>query len=58
MYFVQYIYEVVGDYSITKELGTIILDKLSNDIDGIICDVSLKTERSVVGIKEIQFIDN
>ncbi|ADO82425.1 hypothetical protein [Ilyobacter polytropus] len=58
MYFVQYIYEVVGDYSVTKELGTVILDKLSSDIDGIIYEVSLKTERSVVGIKEIQFIDN
>ncbi|WP_320046228.1 hypothetical protein [uncultured Ilyobacter sp.] len=58
MYFVQYIYEVVGDYSVGKELGTVILDKVSNNIEDIIYEVSCKTQRSVVGIKEIQFINN
>lgn len=58
MYFVQYVYEVVGDYSVTKELGTVILDKMSNDMDDIIHEVSQKTNKSVVGIKEIQFIKN
>lgn len=58
MYFIQYVYEVVGDYSVGEELGTVILDKVSNDMEDIIYEVSCKTQRSVLGIKEIQFIGN
>jgi hypothetical protein len=58
VYFVQYVYEIVGDYSVAEELGTVILEKVSNNMEEIICEVSCKTNRSVLSIKEIQFINN
>jgi hypothetical protein len=58
VYFVQYVYEIVGDYSVAEELGTVILEKVSNNMEEIIYEVSCKTNRSVLSIKEIQFINN
>lgn len=58
MYFVQYVYEVVGDYSVAEELGTVILDDLSDNMEDIVCDISIKTNRTVLSINEIQPFKN
>lgn len=53
MYFIQYIYEVVGDYSITEEVGTIILDDISGGMEEILSDIVKRTHHSVLTIREI-----
>ncbi len=53
MYFVQYLHEVVGDYSVNEDLGTIILGDINGGIDGIIDEISSTTKHSVLSIKDI-----
>ncbi len=52
MYFVQYLHEVVGDYSVNEDLGTIILRDINGDMDGIIEEISNTTKHSVLSIKD------
>lgn len=53
MYFIQYIYEIVGDYSVTEEVGTLILDDISGGMEEVISEVVKRTEHSVLAIREI-----
>jgi len=53
MYFIQYIYEVVGDYSVTEEVGTIILDDISGGMEEVLSEIVKRTEHSVLAIREI-----
>ncbi len=53
MYFIQYIYEIVGDYSVTEEVGTVILDDISGGMEEVTAEVIKRTQHSVVSIREI-----
>jgi len=53
MYFVQYLHEIVGDYSVNEDLGTIILKDINGGMEKIIDEISNKTEHSVLSIKDI-----
>ena len=58
MYFVQYVYEVVGDYSVAEELGAVMLDEISDSIEEIARKISIKTNHNVLSISEIQNFEN
>lgn len=58
MYFVQYLHEVVGDYSVNEDIGTIILNNIDRGMDGIIDEISVKTKHSVLSIKDIVPLKN
>lgn len=53
MYFVQYIYEVIGDYSVSEEVGTIMLEDISGGMEEVISEVVERTNHSVLSIREI-----
>ncbi|GLI55286.1 hypothetical protein PM10SUCC1_08000 [Propionigenium maris DSM 9537] len=53
MYFVQYIYEVIGDYSVSEEVGTIMLEDISGGMEKVISEVAERTNHSVLSIREI-----
>ncbi len=53
MYFVQYIYEIVGDYSISEEVGTIMLEDISGGLEEVISEVARRTGNSVLSVREI-----
>ncbi len=53
MYFVQYIYETVGDYSVSEEVGTIMLEDISGGMEEVISEVAERTNHSVLSIREI-----
>ncbi len=53
MYFVQYIYEVIGDYSVSEEVGTIMLEDISGGMEEVISEVAERTNHSVLSIREI-----
>lgn len=53
MYFVQYLHEIVGDYSVNEDLGTIILNDINGGMDGIMDAISNQTKHSVLSIKDI-----
>lgn len=53
MYFVQYIYEIIGDYSVSEEMGTIMLEDISGGMEKVISEVAKRTDHSVLSIREI-----
>ena len=53
MYFIQYIYEIIGDYSVSEEVGTVILDDISGGMEKVIYDVSQITKHRVLAVREI-----
>lgn len=53
MYFVQYLHEIVGDYSVNEDLGTVILADINGGMDGIKKEISNQTKHIVLSIKDI-----